>query len=263
MNPLELNLDRPLLVFDIESTGINWRVDRIIDLAWVKLLPDGERVSGGYRVNPGIPIPGEATRIHGISEEDVKDCPPFAAIAREVAADFADADLCGYNLLRFDVPLLCEEFKRAEVPFDVASRRVIDAQRIYHQREPRDLSAALRFYAGVEHTGAHGAMEDVLATVRVLEGQLQRYPDLPRNLDELHAYCNPRDASWIDREGKLKWSDGEIVINFGRNQGRRLRELVEREPGFIQWMINNAFPEDTKEILRNAQAGQWPAPPAG
>ncbi len=263
MNPLDLNLDRPLLVFDIESTGVNWRVDRIIDLAWVKVLPDGQRASGGYRVHPGVPIPSESTRIHGITDEDVKDCPPFSEIARAVAEDFADADLGGYNLLRFDLPLLGEEFKRAEVPFDLSGRRIVDAQRIYHQREPRDLSAALRFYAGESHTGAHGAMEDALATVRVIEGQLQRYPDLPRDLDALHAYCNPRDDAWVDAMGRLKWSDGEIVINFGRNQGRRLRDLLQKEPGFIQWILNNSFPEDTKTILRNAQSGEWPTPPGG
>lgn len=258
---MDLHLERPLIVFDIESTGVNWRVDRIIDLAWVKLLPDGRRLAHGYRVNPGVPIPTAATKIHGIRDEDVKDCPLFAQVASAVEEEFAGCDMAGYNVLRFDLPLLAEEFKRAERTFDMTSRRIIDAQRIYHLREPRDLSAALRFYAGALHVGAHGAMEDVLATVRVLEGQLQRYPDLPRDLNALHAYCSPTESDWADREGKLKWADGEIVVNFGKNQGRRLRELVEKENGFIQWMLKGSFPEDTKAILRNALAGQWPAPP--
>ncbi|MCS6771833.1 MAG: 3'-5' exonuclease [Kiritimatiellae bacterium] len=260
---LPIQTDRPLAVFDIESTGTNVRTDRIIDLAIVKLLPNGARESHAFRVNPGIPIPPESSRVHGIRDEDVKDCPPFKAIAKQVAAILENCDLCGYNVLRFDIPLLCEEFSRAEVPFSLEGRRIVDPQRIFHKREPRDLSAALMFYTGKRHDGAHGAMDDVLATIAVLEGQFARYADLPRSIEELSEYCNPKRPEWVDSTGKLKWVDGEVVINFGAKQGMKLRDLVKVDPGFLRWMMERNFPRDTTEIVANALGGKFPEPPGG
>ena len=259
---MDLELTSPLIIFDIESTGVSWRTDRIIDLALVKLLPNGKREQHTYRVNPGIPIPPESSAIHHIVDDDVKDCPTFDQLADDILSVIQDCDLGGYNIIRFDLPLLQEEFKRAKVLYSFAGARLIDAQRIFHQREPRDLSAALKYYCGEMHLGAHGALQDVLATVRVLEGQLERYSDLPRDMDALHDYCNPRDPTWVDAQGKLKWSDRKIVINFGRNQGRPLRELVQTEPGFLQWILQNEFPDDMKTIIRNAQNGNYPEPPS-
>lgn len=253
-----LKLDRPLAVFDIESTGTNRRLDRIIDLAIVKIMPDGTTQSHRFRVNPGIPIPPDSTAIHGIRDEDVKDAPPFKQVAKEVARVLEDCDLGGYNISGFDIPLLQEEFLRADVPFDIDSRRVLDAQRIYHKKVPRDLPAALQYFCGEMHLDAHDAMGDVEATVRVIAAQLERYADLPRDMDGLDSFCNPRDPKWADRTGKLKWDGDEAVLNFGKKQGRKLRDVARDEPSFLEWMLKSDFPRDTQEIVRNALKGKYP-----
>lgn len=259
---LPIQTDRPIAFFDIESTGINVRADRIVDLCIIKVHPDGHRETHTFRVNPGIPIPVEASRVHGIYDADVKDCPLFKTIAKQVAAIFDGADLGGFNILRFDVPMLAEEMVRAETPFVVEGRRIVDAQRIYHRREPRDLSAALMFYKGKKHAGAHGALDDVLATIEVLEGQYEKYADLPRSILELDEYCNPRNPFWADASGKLKWVNGELTINFGKKSGAKLRDLVQLEPSYLRWMLDQNFPRDTATIIGNALKGKYPAPPA-
>ena len=251
---------RPLAVFDIEATGANHRADRIVELAIVRILPSGERESFTFRVNPQMPIPPEATEIHGITNEDVAACPTFLQIAGQVAEAFADCDLAGYNVTRFDIPLLIAEFQRSNLIFDLSGRRIIDAQRIFHRREPRDLTAALSFFCNETHFDAHGAAADTLATIRVLEGEFERYPDLPKNPAALHEYCNPRDPSWVDQTGRLKWADGEVVINFGKKAGQLLRALVENEKSFLNWMLKSDFPADTKEIVCNALEGNYPLP---
>jgi DNA polymerase-3 subunit epsilon len=258
---LPIQTDRPIAFFDIESTGTNIRTDRIVDLAIVKAMPDGTRETHTFRVNPGIPIPPEASRVHGIYDDDVKDCPTFKSIAKSVAALLEGCDLGGYNILRFDIPMLVEEFNRAEVPFSLDGRRIVDAQRIFHQREPRDLTAALFFYTGKKHEGAHGALDDVLATIEVLEGQFQRYADLPKSIDELSEYCNPKKPGWADSTGKLKWVGGELIINFGSKQGAKLRDLARMEPGYLRWMMEKNFPRDTTELVANALKGKFPDPP--
>ena len=260
---LPIQTDRPIAFFDIESTGTNIRTDRIVDLAVVKVHPDGKRETHTFRVNPGMPIPIEASRVHGIYDADVKDAPSFKAVARQIAAVLEGCDLGGYNLLRFDIPMLCEEFNRAEVPFSAEGRRVIDAQRIFHQREPRDLSAALMFYTGKKHEGAHGALDDVVATIDVLEGQYERYADLPKDVTVLSEYCNPKKPGWADSTGKLKWVAGELTINFGSKQGAKLRDLATMEPGYLRWMIEKNFPRDTTELVSNALKGKYPEPPRG
>lgn len=257
-----LRLDRPLAVIDIEATGTSPRADRIVELAIIRLMPDGTRSTHTFLVNPQVPIPPETTEIHGISDSDVADSPTFGEIAPEVFRLLEGCDLAGYNILRFDIPMLAEEFLRANTPFDIDGRRIIDAQRVFHRREPRDLTAALAFYCGEMHFDAHGAESDALAVIRVLEGQFKRYPDLPRDIDELDAYCNPRDPSWVDRTGKLKWVNNEIVLNFGRKKGESLRTLIRNDPGFIKWMLKSDFPRDMQEIVANALEGKWPAPPA-
>ncbi len=254
-------LQRPLAVFDIESTGLNRTTDRIIDLAIVCLRPDGSRASRTFRVNPEQPIPAEATAVHGITDDDVKDAPPFRDVAGEVAACLMDCDLAGFNVLRFDIPLLQAEFQRAGVPFSMEGRRVLDAQRIYHLKEPRDLAAALQYYCNDDHAGAHGALADVEATVRVMEAQLERYEDLPRDLEKLDALCNPRDPAWADATGKIRWLNGELVLNFGQKQGQPLRALVQGERSYLEWMLRKDFPDDTKELIRNALNNQFPAVP--
>lgn len=260
---LKLKLDKPLAVFDIESTGINKKADRLIDLAVIKFWPDGRTESFTFRVNPERPIPPDATEIHGITDEMVKGCPTFQQIAPRVLEVFKNCDLAGYNILGFDIPLLTEEFARAGLVFDTQNSRVLDAQRIFHKKVPRDLPAALAYYCGEMHLDAHDAMADVQATVRVLEGQFERYADLPRDMERLDEYCNPRHPDWVDRSGKFKWAGGEVAINFGKKQGTSLIEIARTDPGFLKWMLKSDFAPDALEIARNALEGKFPRPSAG
>ena len=255
-----MQLDRPLAFFDIESTGLNPQTDRIIDLAIVKLLPGGERMTVTFRINPGIPIPPGASRIHGIADADVAGAPPFKDVVRDVLAAFEGCDLAGFNVIRYDLPLLCAECARAGDPFETEGRRVVDPQRIFHQRERRDLAAALKFYRDEDHAGAHGALADTEATIKVLEGQYAAYADLPSDLDALHAYCNPVDRSRVDREGKLRWRDEQVVMAFGKNSGARLRDLVRDDPGYLNWILSKDFPDDTKAVIQDALKGSYPEP---
>ncbi len=259
----DMVLDRPLAFFDLETTGTSPRADRIVELAIVKLMPDGTHDCWTVRVNPGRKIPPEATAIHNISDEDVKDCPPFKDIAADVAKRFENCDLAGYNVVRFDVPMLVEELTRAGIETDLNTRPVVDVQRIFHRREPRDLAAALAFYCQEMHLDAHSAEADVWATIRVFQGQRRRYNDLPRDVAALDAYCNPRDPSWADRTGKLKWQEGEIVLNFGKRKGERLRDIVENDPGFAKWILRSDFPADTRDIVSDMLQGRMPTPPEG
>lgn len=261
-NPFPVKLDRPLVFFDIESTGTSPKADRIVEIALIRMRPGSARVARSFRVNPGIPIPPEVTAIHGIRDADVKDCPPFRGIAADLLSLLEDADLAGFNIVRFDVPMLVEEFLRCDIEFDIDNRRIIDVQRVFHRREPRNLSAALAFYCSELHLGAHGAMADADATVRVLEGQFKRYADLPADMDRLHEYCNPRDPSWADRTGRLRWAGGKIVINFGKLKGTALQELIREDPGFVKWLLRSDFPRDTRRIVEEATNGRWPEPPA-
>ncbi|MFO1489662.1 MAG: 3'-5' exonuclease [Kiritimatiellia bacterium] len=253
---LPIKMTRPLAVFDIESTGVNRKADRIIDLAILVITPDGSRITYEFRINPGIPIPPESTAIHGIRDEDVKGCKSFKEQLPQIKQAFAGCDLAGYNILAFDIPLLEEEFLRVNDRFDMTGRRVLDAQKIFHKREPRDLSAALRFYAGGEHESAHSALGDVEATTKVIEGQFRKYGDLPLDMDALDAYCNPKDPTWLDREGRLRLRNGEPVISFGKNQGRTLKELVKNEPRFLEWILRSDFPKEMQTIVRAALQGE-------
>lgn len=259
--PAALKLDRPLVVFDLEATGLNKRMDRIVSIALVRYEPGAEPVSKHYYLNPTIPIPAESTEIHGITDADVAEAPTFAEMADIIDRHFEGADLAGYNLLGFDIPLLCEEFARAGHPFDLKGRRVLDAQRIFFKKEPRDLSAALKKYCGVEHQDAHDAMGDVLATINVLAGEFRAYPDLPTDMDSLDKEFNQHDPTSVDRSGRLKWVEGEVTLNFGKFQGRRLRDVMRDEPGVLNWLLRSDFPEDTKRIVRDALAGRWPERP--
>jgi len=261
MSTFKWQLDRPLAVFDIEATGITPRADRIIDLVIIKLMPDGTRTTHRFLVHPEMPIPPESTEIHGIHDEDVADCPTFTQVAREVYDVLEGCDLAGFNSIRFDIPMLTEEFHRAGIEFGTENRRLIDAQRIFHQREPRNLTAALSFYCGEMHLGAHGAEADVLATIRVLEGQFEHYPDLPRDMSQLHEYCNQRDKNWVDATGRLRWANNEVVLNFGKRKGTSLRYIIENETSFVKWILRSDFPRDVKEIINNAFDGSWPTPP--
>ncbi len=259
-----IKLDRPLAVIDIESTGVNPRLDRIIDLAVVKVYPDGRREIHNFRFHPEVPIPPETTAIHHITDADVAKCPSFREKAAAVVEVLNGCDLAGFGVVRFDVPLLVEECARAGFDFNADAVHVLDAQRIYHKNEPRNLTAAVAFYCGNPHPGAHGAEADALAALNVLESQFQKYPDLPQTMDELNTYCNPpRQPSWADRHGRLKWVNGELVINFGAQYiGQKLRDLAQNNTRFLKWILKSDFPGDTKRIVSDALEGRWPNPPA-
>lgn len=245
-----LPLDRPLVVFDTETTGTNPRTDRIIEIACVKIRPDGSREQFVQRLNPGIPIPAASTAIHGIRESDVSSAPRFRDVAPALAAFLEGADLAGYNITGFDLPVLRVEFLRAGVPFEIADRRIVDAQRIFFAREPRHLAAAARFYCQTDHAGAHGALADAEMTARVLAGQLQRYAELPRTVVELHEqFCAGLDQD-VDPEGRIRLVNGEPTINFGKNRGRLLRDISREEPGFLRWIIKGDFSDPVKQIAR-------------
>ena len=259
--PARLRLERPLVVFDIEATGLNKRTDRIVAIALVRYEPIGTVEQVSYLLNPGIPIPEEVTRIHGIADADVVGAPTFAEMAETLADHFAGADLAGYNVLGFDIQMLMEESARVNRPSSLEGRRVLDAQRIFFRNEPRDLSAALPYYCGDSHDNSHDALGDVLATIRVLDGQFRRYAELPAGMEALNEYCDPRDPAWVDRAGRLKWSKGEVVFNFGKFQGQTLRDAVVHDPNFITWLLRSDFPDDTKQIGRDEVSGKYPEPP--
>ena len=204
---MNLKFSKPIVFFDLEATGINVMRDRIVEICVIKIEPGDKRTVKTRLINPGIPIPAEATAIHGISNEDIKNEPSFKQVSKSFFEFLEGCDLSGYNLLRFDIPMLTEEFKRCGLTFSTKDCKVIDVQRIFHKREPRDLSAAVKFYCNRNHEDAHGSEPDAQATIDVLEGQLEKYTDLPRTVDELDEYCNPHNPNFIDRDGKLKWND--------------------------------------------------------
>jgi DNA polymerase-3 subunit epsilon len=246
-----IRLDRPLAVLDQETTGTDPKLDRIIEISVLRLLPGGGRDHRTRRVNPGVLIPPEATAIHGISDDDVADCPAFRAIAPGLARFLDGCDLCGFNILGFDLRLLVAEYNRVGLVFPVAGRRIVDACRIFHQREPRDLTAAYKFYCGLDHEGAHGAEADVLATAAILDAQVARYEDLPRTVDGLHAHCN--DANAIDMSGMFgRDEDGVIVFIRGKYKGRSLYDIAASKPDYLEWMQREDFYDDTKAIAAEA-----------
>ena len=255
---MELKLERPLVVFDIESTGVNPMRDRIVELAVLKIMPDGTSQSTVRRVNPEMPIPPGATAVHGISDADVADKPPFSVIAANFARYLEDCDLGGYNLLNFDVPLLQAEFQRAAVPFSLEGRQIIDVFNIFCKLYPRTLTAAYRFFCGKDLDDAHSAAADTQATWEVLLGQLARHPELPRDVTALAEFSEMIDPDGVDRTRRFKWQGDEVVVNFGKNAGRPLKEIAEQDPGFLRWIIRSDFPADVKQVAADALVGKFP-----
>ncbi|AMV36044.1 3'-5' exonuclease [Planctomyces sp. SH-PL62] len=244
-------LERPLAVLDLETTGTDVKVDRIVEVSVLKLSPGGESDLRTRRVNPGVPIPPEATAVHGISDDDVADMPSFRAIAPGLARHLDGCDLAGFNILRYDLRLLAAEYARVNVPFPMVGRKVVDACHIFHQRERRDLAAAYKFYCGLEHEGAHGAEADVLATLAVLDAQVSRYDDLPTTVDGLHEYCT--DPNALDLGGMFgKREEGEIIFIKGKYKGRTLDDVARTKPDYLEWMLQVDYFEDTKQIASEA-----------
>lgn len=242
---MKLKLERPLAFIDIESTGINREHDRIVEISICILQPNFEREIKTRRLNPGIPIPEEATAIHGIKDEDVKDLPDFKQVAKGLLSLLTNCDIAGYGSNSFDVPLLYNEFLRAGIEWDYTKHFFIDAGNLFKIQEPRDLTSALKFYCGKDHEGAHGAEMDALATIDVFLSQMEKY-ELPGSIGELALKTN-YDKILLDLSGKFTYNEkGQIVFTFGPNRGLPAEDHLD----FVIWMMERDFPPDTKRICR-------------
>ena len=258
---MKLNLKNPIIFFDLETTGLDIANDRIIEIAYIKVYPNGNEESFTYRINPERPIPAESTAVHGITDEDVKDCPTFAELARKIAAFIGNADLCGYNSNKFDVPLLVEEFLRTDVEFSLHNRRFIDVQNIFHKMESRTLSGAVKFYLNKNLEDAHTANADTRATLEVLKAQLDKYDGVEYKdsdgkvsvpiVNDMQALADFTNVHrWADLAGHLIYDkQGRVCLNFGKHKGKALEEVFKIEPNYFEWMMRSEFPLSTKRIV--------------
>jgi len=258
---MKLNLKRPLAFFDLEATGINVGADRIVEIAILKAMPDGTEIVKTWRVNPEMPIPLQTSLIHGIYDEDIANEPTFKALAVEIAEFIGESDLAGYNSNKFDIPMLLEEFLRAEVDFDMNNRKFVDVQNIFHQMEQRTLKAAYKFYCQEDLINAHAAEADVIATYKVLLGQLEMYKEtefeskqgvksipVVNDVDALHIFTNINKP--VDFAGRLVYNDNdEVCFNFGKHKGKTIQQVFSVEPSYYAWMKNGDFPLYTKKKL--------------
>lgn len=258
---MELNLTRPLAFFDLETTGLNITNDRIVEISILKVMPDGTQKVLTRLVNPSIPIPQEVTEIHGIKDEDVKDKPTFKDMANELNQFLHNCDLSGYNALKFDIPLLVEEFFRAEVNFDLKHRRFIDVQNIFHKMEQRTLKAAYKFYCGKDLVGAHGAEADTKATYEILVAQLEKYQNaefedkdgsisvpVKNDVHALHDFSKQKNNA--DLVGHLIFDEqNKELFNFGKHKGKSVEEIFKQEPSYYDWMMKSDFPLSTKNVI--------------
>lgn len=245
---MELNLTKPIVFFDLETTGTNVTQDRIVEISIIKVLPDGKEIEKTRRVNPGIPIPAEATAVHHITDEDVANEPTFRQIAKSLADLFTDSDIAGFNSNRFDIPLLIEEFHRAGVTLDLSRTRFIDVQTIFHKKEQRTLSAAYKFYCGCNLEDAHSANADTRATYEVLKAQLDRYDDLPNDIKALSEYSTY--SNMVDFAGRLIYDDKHReVINFGKYKGQLAEDVLKNDTGYYGWIMQGDFPQNTKDCF--------------
>ncbi|UCH13612.1 MAG: 3'-5' exonuclease [Bacteroidales bacterium] len=245
---MELKLRNPLIFFDLETTGINISSDRIVEISYLKIYPNGDEESKTTKINPTIPIPEKATQVHGITDEDVKDAPPFSDVARTLAKTMEGCDLAGYNSNKFDIPLLAEEFIRTGIDMDLKKRKFVDVQVIFHKKEQRTLSAAYKFYCNKELDEAHSAEADTRATYEILKAQLEMYDDLPNDIDKLSAYSSHNKN--VDFAGRIVYNEkGEETFNFGKYKGQKVEDVFKKDPAYYGWMINNDFPLYTKNVL--------------
>jgi DNA polymerase-3 subunit epsilon len=246
---MELNLKNPLIFFDLETTGTDTVKDRIVEISYLKVFPNGKEEIKTKRLNPEMPIPASASAVHGIYDEDVKDCPTFKQIAKSLADQMEGADLAGFNSSRFDIPLLAEEFLRAGVDIDFSKRKMIDVQIIFHKKEQRTLEAAYKFYCEKDLTDAHSAEADTMATYEVLKAQLDKYPDLENDIEKLaseYSFFNDN----VDLAGRIiRDENGVEVFNFGKHKGKSVVEVLKKEPSFYAWMMDADFPLNTKQVL--------------
>ena len=245
---MKLNLTCPVVFFDLETTGTDINKDRIVEICYLKVWPNGNEDAHTMRINPDMHIPEEASKVHGIYDDDVKDCPKFKEVAKNIAKDFEGADIAGFNSNRFDVPLLAEEFLRAEVDIDLARHRFIDVQVIFHKKEQRTLSAAYQFYCGKNLEDAHTALADTCATYEVLKAQLDKYPDLQNDMKFLSDYSS--FTKNVDFAGRMVYNDsGAEVFNFGKYKGQLVKDVLAKDPGYYSWILNSDFTLNTKAAL--------------
>lgn len=256
---MKLSLNNPIVFFDLETTGTNVQHDRIVEISCVKVYPNGKEEMKSKRLNPEMHIPEEATAVHHITDDDVKDQPTFRQVAKSLKQFFEGCDIAGFNSNRFDVPVLVEEFHRAGIDFDLSRRKLVDVQNIYHKLEPRTLVAAYKYYCGKDLEGgidiagetlcAHSALADVVATYEVLKAQLDKYPDTLKNdINELSGFS--KMGNFVDFAGRLAYDkDNRVVINFGKYKGRLLEEVFKQDPSYYDWMQRGDFPYDTKHKL--------------
>ena len=257
---MSLNLRKPLAFFDLETTGININSDRIVELAIIKIMPNGEIISKSTRINPAIPIPIESSLIHGIYDEDVKDKPTFKSLAHNLEQFLEGCDLGGFNIIKFDVPLLVEEFLRCEIDFDISNRKLIDAQKIFHMMEPRTLTAAYKFYCGKNLEGAHSAEADVFATYEVLKAHIELYKDceikdatgkqiIPIKND-MNALHDLTASQFADLAGRISFNNnGDEIFNFGKYKNMKVTEVLQKDPSYYDWMMKGDFALNTKKKL--------------
>ena len=255
---VNLYLKRPLVFFDLETTGLDFLNDRIVQFAFIRLEPDKSAREWMELVNPGTPIPPEASAVHGITDAMVFDKPGFDHFAPKISDLIKDCDLAGFNVIKFDAPFLQAEMARHGFPLDLENTFIIDPQVIYHKNEPRDLSAAYRFYCQKELTDAHDALADVRATLHILDVQVEKYGRLPKDIKALHKYCNADQGKWVTQDRKFMWKDGEAVLSFGKHRGKTLKWLHENETDYLRWMRDSDFSEETKAIIQNAINGIFP-----
>lgn len=244
---MKLNLSRPIVFFDIEATGLNVATDRIVEISYIKVYPDGHEESQTLRFNPGIPISVEASAVNGIKDEDVSDCPSFKEKAADLALIFSECDIAGFNSNYFDIPLLVEEFIRAGINFDITKCRFVDVQNIYHKMEKRTLAAAYKFYCDKDLENAHTAQADTRATYEVLQSQLDLYgKDLKNDIGFLAEFS--RRNRNVDLAGRIVLNEqGVETINFGKYKGQAVADVIRREPGYFSWIMQGDFPQNTKQ----------------
>ena len=245
---MELNLNRPICFFDLETTGVNVAKDRIVEISILKVFPNGNKESKTWLVNPEMQIPEEASAIHGISNEKVANEPTFKELSKEIYALIQNCDLGGFNSDRFDIPLLAEEMLRADVDFDLKNMVSVDVQTIFHKMEKRTLEAAYKFYCNKDLTNAHSAAADTMATYEVLLGQLERYPDLENDVKKLASFSSHKRT--VDFAGFIVLDeDDHQIFGFGKHKGKKVLDVLDKEPGYFSWLLNADFPRYTKKVL--------------
>ena len=258
-----MKLSKDLVIFDLETTGMWVEKDKIVEIGMVKLMPDGARSSFIKRVNPGMPIPVNVSRIIDIKDEDVKDAPKFKDIAQQALDFLGDSDIGGFNVLRFDLPILEREFFEAGFNFQWRQRNVYDAQKVYHIHEKRDLTAAYQLYCNKALDNAHSALGDAEATVEIFDALIKKYGSAQQGIESLKDLDYERSSAYFDKERKFCWWNGQLYPTFGKyGKKKHLKEIVSEDPEYLEWVLAKDFSEDIKKMVKKALAGEFPQAPA-